>query len=211
VTPGQTVSQTFTLTNSGGSATGMLSVSLSGSLAFSITSDGCTGTALGKGRSCTVTVQYAPTTAGQSDSATLTASGRRPPASASITLTGSGGAPDLSLSPGVFLGTSSNGAKNYSYDFGPGGGSGTTFTVANNGTGPSNTLHVTGGDPPQFVLGNTTCEGKTLAPGGTCWFDVVATPPVGCNSGDPYGPAPFDVIGVPFAPYIHLDAVGRCP
>ena len=100
VSPGQTASQTFTLTNSGGSATGMLTVALSGSTAFSITSDVCTGTALGKRKSCAVTVQYAPTTAGQSDTATLTASGKKPPpASASITLTGSGAAANTISSP----------------------------------------------------------------------------------------------------------------
>src|SRR3954453_3347593 len=54
VTPGQTASQTFTLRNSGGSATAMLSVSLSGSSTFSITSNACTGIALGKGKSCAV-------------------------------------------------------------------------------------------------------------------------------------------------------------
>ncbi len=91
VTPGQTASNTFTLKNSGGSATGMLSVSLSGSSAFSITSNACSGTALGKGKSCAVTVQYAPTTAGESDTATLTATGKKPPGRASVTLTGSGG------------------------------------------------------------------------------------------------------------------------
>jgi hypothetical protein len=86
---GQAVSQTFALTNSGGSATGMLRASLSGSATFSITADGCTGTALGPGKSCNVTVHYAPTTAVQS-TATLAANGTKPPSSASITLTGTG-------------------------------------------------------------------------------------------------------------------------
>ena len=93
VTPGQTASHTFTLRNSGGSATGALSVSLSGTgaTAFSITSHACTGVALGKGRSCAVTVQFAPTKAGQSYTASLTAKGKKPAGgSASVTLTGSG-------------------------------------------------------------------------------------------------------------------------
>lgn len=104
VTPGQTASKTFTLTNSGGSATGMLSVSLSGSgaTAFSITSNTCGGTALGKGKSCAVTVRFAPTTAGQSYSATLTATGKKPPSNASITLTGSGTL-NLQWSAGAWL------------------------------------------------------------------------------------------------------------
>ena len=86
---GDAESQTFALTNSGSSATGMLSVSLGGAAEFTITADACTGTALGPRKSCNVTVQYAPTTAGQT-TATLAANGRRPPASASITLTGTG-------------------------------------------------------------------------------------------------------------------------
>jgi hypothetical protein len=90
ITVGQTASQTFRLTNSGGSATRILTVALSGSSAFTKTADGCTATSLGPRKSCSVTVQYGPTTAGQSDSATLAASGKKPAASASLTLTGAG-------------------------------------------------------------------------------------------------------------------------
>ena len=59
---GKTASQPFTLTNSGGAATGPLTVSLSsfGSPEFFITSNTCTGTSLGPGQTCTVTVRFAP-------------------------------------------------------------------------------------------------------------------------------------------------------
>src|SRR5262249_48700454 len=77
---------------SGGSASGVLAISLSDSTAFSITSDACTGTSLGPKKSCVLTVEYAPTTADQTDTATLTATGKKSGASASITLTGSGAA-----------------------------------------------------------------------------------------------------------------------
>jgi hypothetical protein len=80
--------QTFALTNSGGTGSGALTISVSGSTAFSITSDACTGTALGKGKSCAVTVEYAPSTAGQSETATLSASGKKSGAKAGVTLTG---------------------------------------------------------------------------------------------------------------------------
>jgi centrosomal CEP192-like protein/low-density lipoprotein receptor class B len=86
---GDAESQAFALTNSGRSATGMLRVSLGGAAEFTITADACTGTALGPGKSCNVTVQYAPTTAGQT-TAMFAANGIRPPASASIRLTGTG-------------------------------------------------------------------------------------------------------------------------
>ena len=83
---GTTASTTFTLRNSGRSATGALSISLTGSSAFSKTTDTCTATSLGPKKSCTVTIQYAPTTVGASDTATLSASGnkRGPTATASL-------------------------------------------------------------------------------------------------------------------------------
>jgi hypothetical protein len=90
VVTGQDSSQEFTLTNSGGSASAALVVTLSGGSAFSITEDNCTGTSLGPHKSCTVTVDYAPTAAGQSDPATLTAQGKKDAANASLTLTGRG-------------------------------------------------------------------------------------------------------------------------
>jgi hypothetical protein len=85
---GETASKTFTLTNSGGSATGALTVSLTGSSAFSKTADTCTARSLGPNKSCSVTVQYAPTIGGTSDSATLRASGTKPAAIATASLTG---------------------------------------------------------------------------------------------------------------------------
>jgi hypothetical protein len=85
---GQTASQTFTLTNSGGSATGALTIALAGAPAFDKTADSCTETSLGPRKSCSVTVEYAPTSAGQGDTAMLTATGKKPAATSSLTLTG---------------------------------------------------------------------------------------------------------------------------
>src|SRR6266576_3493189 len=89
VTIGTSVSQTFTLKNSGGSATAALTVALSGSAAFTKTADTCAATSLGPKKSCSVTLRYVPTT-GSGDSATLTATSKKPNATASIGLTGSG-------------------------------------------------------------------------------------------------------------------------
>ncbi len=85
VDPGTTSSQTFTLTNWGGRGSGPVPVTLTGSPAFAITDDGCNG-GLGPGKSCTVTVAYAPTGAGQADAATLLVDGKQ--ATASLALTG---------------------------------------------------------------------------------------------------------------------------
>src|SRR5262245_20086233 len=85
---GKTATQTFTLTNSGGSASAALTVTLTGAPGLSITEDNCTGTSLGPAKSCTVTVEYAPTTSGPSR-ATLNAKGKKAAANADLAVTGS--------------------------------------------------------------------------------------------------------------------------
>jgi hypothetical protein len=85
---GDNQSQTFTLTNSGGSASADLTVSVTGPETFTVTSDGCSGTSLGPNKSCTVTVEYAPTASGTSAPATLEAQGKKAAADTSLTLTG---------------------------------------------------------------------------------------------------------------------------
>ena len=224
VTLGQTASNTFTLTNSGGSASGALSVALSGTgaAAYSITSDACTGTALGKGKSCDVTVQYAPGGAG-TDMAMLTANGKKSSASASVDLTGSGavggGTPDLSLSPYSILGDTDpvTGTKNYFYDFGAAASGTQTFTVTNDGagsaTGPGPGLVVSvpaGGST--FGLSNDTCSGFDLAAGAKCTFDVTATAPAGCDAGTTFGPVGVFVDEQDNgSPYIFMTVQIECP
>jgi Bacterial Ig domain/Cep192 domain 4 len=90
--PGATASHTFALKNSGGSATGALSVSITGSgaAAFTKTADSCSATSLGPNKSCSVTVAYSPSAASASDTATLTATSKKPSAGASASLTGQG-------------------------------------------------------------------------------------------------------------------------
>lgn len=204
---GQTASQTFTLTNAGGRASGTITVGLTGSSAFTITSYGCTGRSLGPKMSCGVTVEYAPTANSESDSATLTANGEH--VSASLTLTGKGGTPDLTLSPGTLHCTS---ACIYDYDFGlvsAGSSKTTTFTV-NSGTGTSETLSLLPANHPQFVTNNDKCSGQALAPSGTCTFDMTYTSPTGCSA-DGFLNDPLLVVGEPdFISYIAMVAHGEC-
>jgi hypothetical protein len=89
VSTSQTASQTFTLTNSGGTATGPLTSAVTGAPAFTITGGTCAGTSLAPGRACTVTVQFAPGSVA-SFTGTLTAASTSPAVSATDTLTGSG-------------------------------------------------------------------------------------------------------------------------
>jgi hypothetical protein len=85
IASGTQTSQTFTLTNTGGKASAAITaVTLSGPAAFTKTADTCTGTSLGPDKSCTVTVQYAPASNGESDTATLSASGIHASATASL-------------------------------------------------------------------------------------------------------------------------------
>jgi hypothetical protein len=88
VAVGHDSSQTFTITNSGGSASSKLTISLSGSASFAITANDCKS--LGPGKSCTVAVNYAPTASAGPEMATLSADGNKDSATADLTLTGRG-------------------------------------------------------------------------------------------------------------------------
>jgi len=89
VTIGQGATQTFTLANSGGQATGALTVTLAGPAAFTASADTCTGASLAPGGSCTVTVRLAPAST-TTVSATLTGASTNPAATATAALTGTG-------------------------------------------------------------------------------------------------------------------------
>ena len=89
VAPGGAVAQTFTLTNTGDQASRALTITVPGSTAFTITADTCTGTSLGPGKSCTVTVQFAPASAG-AVAATLTATNNKSTVLATDSLAGAG-------------------------------------------------------------------------------------------------------------------------
>jgi hypothetical protein len=96
-------SKTFTLANSGGQATGKLRVTLDGAAVFTITGDTCK--TLGPGKKCTVTVRFAPASAGPV-TATLTAAGKkRRGATATVVLTGTGA---LGAAPGHLYWTNSS-------------------------------------------------------------------------------------------------------
>jgi len=88
INSGSTSSKTFTLRNSGGSATGALTAALSGSSAFSRTADTCTATSLGPKKTCSVTIRYAPSADGSTDTGTLRVSSKKPVAVATAALIG---------------------------------------------------------------------------------------------------------------------------
>ena len=85
---GERPERTFTLENTGGRASGALILTVSGSAAFTITADTCPPS-LGPGKSCTVSVRFAPIGTGTA-TATLMAANKRGTATASAGLTGTG-------------------------------------------------------------------------------------------------------------------------
>jgi hypothetical protein len=87
VTVRQPASQTFSLANSGRSATGRLTVTLTGSAAFIITGNTCKS--LAPGKTCRVTVRFTPVTSA-TVTATLTVAGKKHAAHAVDALTGTG-------------------------------------------------------------------------------------------------------------------------
>jgi hypothetical protein len=237
VAVGQTASQVFTL-----SATrwdrwdGRLKVSLAGSAAFTVASDGCSGKFLTfRNPSCQVTVNYAPTTAGNADTATLQVAGVRwfwwhrwhwhHPRATGVALTGTGsnngggggggntGPANLQLSPGT-LTSSSGGTNSYTYDFGQVKSAITSFTVKNVGGTTSLGLVLNGwtGDGG-YALTSDTCTGHTLAPNATCTFSEAwnaGTEPMCDSIGTPVGLEPSIDSADDSITYIGVDLSAKC-
>jgi hypothetical protein len=171
VLPGQSVSKTFTLKNTGGSATAALKITLAKTAgatgAFTKTGDTCSlpvPISLGKGKTCQITIRFAPVAGGESDAADLTAVSKKPNASKTLHLTGSGAAPNVQITPA-------------SKDFGTAAGTLQTFTATNNGTAASGTYAFASPGSPFFVVTfgpqANTCTGTALAIGASCSFTVV--------------------------------------
>ena len=162
--------QTFTVTNTGGVATGTITTALTGTDPgeFALSNDGCTGQALDGGESCTVDAAFNPTSAG-ARAASLDVSAT-PGGGDAAALTGTGLDPaNLTVSPlDEAYGNVQNGTT-----------SGTqTFTITNTGDVTSGTVatSIAGVDPTEFTLSADTCNGQTLAGGGSCTFAVAFAP-----------------------------------
>jgi hypothetical protein len=163
---GATETVTFTLTNSGGRAPGTIVVSLPQE-AFAVGADGCTETSLGPGRSCEVTVTYAPSESGEVDRATLTATAEH--GNASLALSGKAGSPSLAFSPA-------------SYDFGAvdvGATPTQTFTLTNSGGGTSESLTSSLSGSSAMSIAGDGCSGAELAPGAACEITIAYAPTEG--------------------------------
>jgi hypothetical protein len=155
---------TVTLTNSG--AVPLTSISISVSGAFQQTNN-CTAN-LAANSSCTISVQFAPTTTGP-QYGTLSISDITRSQPQMVTLSGTGLAPPmLSVSPASLTFTAQAVGQ---------ASPAQTLTVSNTGGAPLADVgfQITGLSATSFSYGPTTC-GTTLANGSSCTVQVVFTP-----------------------------------
>jgi len=205
VARGQSATQVFTVSTANWNHwSGQVFIHLGRSPAFSLASDGCTGTLLTPAApSCQVSVTFAPTTGPRRSFAVLSAFGTRGVArglfdphrrflsmlvlSGSIgsgggTVGGSGPA-SLQLSPGT-----SSGSNAFSYSFGQIHLAAQTFALTNVGGTASLPLALNGWSAGGYALSSDNCTGNALAAGASCTFTETWTSdddPVCDGSGEP--------------------------
>ncbi len=160
--------QTVTVTNGGGTALDITSVTPTGTNAgdFILTGNTCSNQQLAPGVSCTFGVAFRPTAVGarQAEITLVTSAG-----TVTLLLSGTGVTPAVGLSAA-------------SLDFGPQPlntqSAAQTLTLTNNGTSSlAISAIVLGGDNAgDFILGANTCLAASLVPGGKCAFGIAFKP-----------------------------------
>ena len=161
--------RTFTVTNTGETASEPLATSFTGAdpSQFTKSDDGCDARALAPGESCELNAAFTPTTTG-AKAGGLRAS--TADSSATAALTGTGIAPaNLTISPSPHgFGTHATGTTSPTQ----------AFTVTNTGGATSGSIgtSLAGGDPGQFAKSADNCNGQTLGPGQSCTVDGAFAP-----------------------------------
>ncbi len=162
VTTGSTsAAQTVTVTNPGGTAATVSSVSASAPFAETNTCGG----SIAAGGSCTVSVTYKPTATGASNG-TLSVASSAPSSPLTVALTGTGvsGATALTASPtSLSFGSVAVGSTSAAQ----------TVTVTNPGSSAATGVSVSAAAP--FAESNNTC-GSSIAAGGSCTVSVSYAP-----------------------------------
>jgi len=196
-TPSATID--FLVTNTGGSASGTLTTSLSGPNAadFMMTANTCMNNTLAASATCTITARLTPSAPGPR-TASLTVSAT-PGGNATASLSGAGlGPANLTILPAT-------------HDFGgvvTGQSAAQTFTVTNNGgvASAAATSTLSGADSGQFSILGDTC-GAAIPPAGTCRVTVGFAPTTTGSkvarlnvSASPGGTAMSDLMGSGVAP-----------
>jgi hypothetical protein len=191
---------TFTVTNSGGAATGPLTVSAPGN-GFVVAGNSCAA-GLAPAKTCALAIHFAPTVVGNATGTVTIGDGT---VSGTLTVHGTGTAAALltidppttcaqpettgfahhALDPNSCAGTVDEfkatviGLTDGDSPNGTGGSNGITFTVKSDPNSPSDTgtltVATTGDAKGDFVIGTNTCA-AALAPGASCQVTVHFTP-----------------------------------
>jgi hypothetical protein len=162
---GQSAAATFSLANSGGSPTGILTAAVSGA-GFAITSNDCVAQ-LAPLAVCKIQVTFAPATVG-AVTGVLSVTDATPgslPAIATLTGTGITGPTGVITPSTKDFGTVTVGAAPAT----------ATFTIANSGTTATDIVALATTDP-QFSLASDPCSGHPLAAKAQCTFNVTFAP-----------------------------------
>ena len=166
--------QSFTVTNNGTATSGTLHTTFGGTNPgdFSTTGpDGCNGTTLAVGATCSFTAQFTPSAVGNRNAKVIEGESSGP-VTVQAGLSGTGVGSKLTITPSSW---------NYgSVNYGQGASSAPkTFTLKNTGNAPSGGAPGLGGvgDTSDFGLNPGTCVGAfPLAPGASCTFSYTFTP-----------------------------------
>ncbi len=157
---------TFTVANSGGTATGNLLPSISGTDKDSFRTTASTCTSLEPRAYCTIAVVFNSATKGSKTAKLTVTDSTNSAVTASADLTGKADAPStLAIAGGPALGTVEIGKT----------GAPVTFTVTNNGDTASGALSVTVGTA-EFVIVTDQCTGKDLKAAETCTVGIALAP-----------------------------------
>ena len=158
--------QTVTLSSSGGATLAISGISITGANPAAFTMSTTCGSTLSAASTCTITVNFAPTTAG-SQTATLTVADNATGSPQTVALTGTGAAPQATLTPATITFPSQIINTTSATQ---------TVTLANPGTAPLTISGIAvGGANPGSFSETTTC-GATLAASASCTFTLAFTP-----------------------------------
>lgn len=205
-------SQTVTVTNTGGADLVVVAVTTGGANAseFTVAADGCTGTTVAPGSSCTFDVAFAPTSVGPAPASVAIADDAAD-SPQSVDLSGDGVAPG----PPVVQVQPPNG------DFGnqtTGTSAFAAFSIVNTGDSPLSVsgLTVTGATASEFAVVFDGCTGLSVEVGSSCQFDIAfapgavgpatATVTISDNAADT--PQTVALSGVGVAPPAAIDSAG---
>lgn len=186
VTVGETASRDVRLTNGGEAPVSVAEVTLDESSAYAVTADGCSGERVAPGGSCDLTLGFTPPTPGE-HTATLTVphEGSGP---TEVAVSGTGepreepAQPREDTSPREQVPAddgSSDGSQVSRLRFGElriGASERGIVTLSNTGDSPLSVGQAALGSTDAYSLGDDTCSGTALSPGGSCEVPVVFAP-----------------------------------